>query len=55
MLTNDKQMVFNHDQIEEIVFMGYINIEEQDFKLQLYAEMEEKESSTEASTESNNN
>lgn len=54
MIASDKNLVFNHDQIEEIFFLGYTNIEEQDFKEKLNKELakaDNQEGSTEESKE----
>ena len=50
-IESDKNLVFNHDQIDEIYFIGFINIEEQDFKNKLYKELSEKENNTEKPNE----
>ena len=35
-ISSDNNLVFNNDQIDEIFFLGYTNIEEQEFKTKLY-------------------
>ena len=35
-ISSDKNLVFNHNQIEELFFLGYVNVEEQEFKIKLY-------------------
>ena len=34
-LSSDQTLLFNHDQIEEIYFSGYSDIEDQEFKVEL--------------------
>ncbi len=35
-ISSDKNLVFDHNQIEQLYFLGYVNIEEQQFKVKLY-------------------
>ena len=45
-ITSDKNLVFDHDQIAELFFLGYVNVEEQHFKATLYQNLLNKEEET---------
>ncbi len=42
-IESDKNLVFNHDQINEIVFSGYVDDEEKAFKVKLDEELKKDE------------
>lgn len=47
-VASDKNLVFNQNQIEELFFLGYVNVEEQHFKLRLYENLFKKAAETES-------
>lgn len=52
-ISSDKNLLFNHNQIEQICFMGYENEEEKEFKQKLSSAINEINNAVEINNQNN--